>query len=310
MGGCLYMNFTWLLGLFILSHPVNMPDHLAITNNGLPLSVNYCTDFSTNIPELPVINTEQLNKCMDNIDKQVAKDPKNAMIDKRGNILPEQVGFRLHRQIFTERVYSYYFNKDTSRLELPLQTIYPKVDSELLENIRNVKIGKYVTSFNTYNKERTNNIYLATNAINNFVVFPGETFSFNKVVGKRTTEKGYLPATVIKRGEYSEDIGGGICQVSSTLFNAVDNAGLNIIKRFSHSRQVSYIPPGRDATVSWDGPDFVFTNKYNQPILIQAKTVGNNLMVEVYSSDMINFNPKKVPYLPYDLHKKGSPSKN
>ncbi|MCM3727914.1 VanW family protein [Neobacillus cucumis] len=305
------MNFTWLLGLFILSHPVNMmSNQLSITNNGLPLSVENCTNLSMNIPELPLINTEQLNKCMDNLDKQVTKEPKNALIDKRGNMLPEQAGYRLHRQIFTERVYAYYFNKGTSKLELPLQTIYPKVDSELLEAIRKEKIGKYVTSFNSYNKERTNNIYLATNAINNFVVFPGETFSFNQVVGKRTTEKGYLPATVIKRGEYSEDIGGGICQVSSTLFNAVDNAGLNIIKRFSHSRQVSYIPPGRDATVSWDGPDFVFTNKYNQPILIQAKTVGNRLTVEVYSSDGINFNPKKVPYLPYDLHKKVTPSKN
>ncbi|MEH7413807.1 VanW family protein [Neobacillus drentensis] len=304
------MNISWLLGLFILSHPVNTPEHLSFTNNGKPLSVNHCTGLSMNLPELPIINNVQLNRCMDNIDQQVAKNPKNAMFDSRGNIIPEQIGYRLHRQLFTERVFSYYFNNGSTSLELPLQTIYPKVDSELLVDIRNAKIGKYVTSFNTYNKERTNNIYLATNAINNVVLFPGETFSFNQVVGKRTAEKGYLPATVIKRGEFSEDIGGGICQVSSTLFNAVDNAGLNIIKRFSHSRQVSYIPPGRDATVSWNGPDFVFTNKYNQPILIQAKTVGNELRVEVYSSDVIHFNPKKVPYLPYDAHKKGTSSKN
>ncbi|MCQ6512826.1 VanW family protein, partial [Vibrio parahaemolyticus] len=97
--------------------------------------------------------------------------------------------------------------------------------------------GEYVTFFSSNNKERNNNIYLAANAINNYVLFPGETFSFNKVVGERSAGKGYLPATVIVKGEYSEDLGGGICQVSSTLFNAVDNAGLKVVKRYSHSKE-------------------------------------------------------------------------
>jgi len=152
-----------------------------------------------------------------------------------------------------------------------------------------------VTSFNNSNKKRTNNIKLAVAAINNYVIFPGETFSFNRVVGKRTAAKGYLKAKVIVRGEYAEDIGGGICQVSSTLFNAVDNAGLKIVQRFSHSRKVPYIPPGRDATVSWYGPDFVFKNKYNQPVLIQAKTLGNLLIIKLYSSDVVEYDPKQVP---------------
>jgi vancomycin resistance protein YoaR len=169
----------------------------------------------------------------------------------------------------------------------------------LLGNIQSKRIGRYITSFNLSNKERTNNIKLATIAINNTVLFPGETFSFNKVVGKRTAGKGYLRAPVIIRGSFSEDIGGGICQVSSTLFNAVDNAGLHIIQRFSHSRKVNYIPPGRDATVSWYGPDFVFKNKYNQPILIQAKTLGNKLIIKIYSSDVIEYRPKNVPSPPY-----------
>ena len=294
------MNFNWLLGLLFLSPQVNMPGSLLITNNGHPLSVVNCTDLSTDLPGIPIINTEKLKGCMDQIDKHVSKKPKNAILDKYGNIIPEHVGYRLHRQIFTEKVLSYYFNNGSSKIEVPLIAIYPKVDSELLGDIRNEKIGGYVTSFNTYNKERTNNIYLATEAINNFVLFPGETFSFNKVVGKRTAGKGYLPATVISRGEFSEDIGGGICQVSSTLFNAVDNAGLKVIQRFSHSRKVTYIPPGRDATVSWNGPDFVFNNKYNQPILIQAKTLGNKVTIEIYSSDVINYIPKKVPPFPYD----------
>jgi vancomycin resistance protein YoaR len=181
-------------------------------------------------------------------------------------------------------------------MALPLLAIYPNVDSELLAEIRSLRIGRYVTSFNTQNKTRTNNIKIAVNTINNSVIFPGETFSFNKVVGKRTANKGYLRAPIIIKGELSEDIGGGICQVSTTLFNAVDNAGLQIIQRFSHSRKVPYIRPGRDATVSWYGPDFVFKNNYNQPVLIQAKTLGNKIIIKVFSSDVIEYKPKKVPY--------------
>ncbi|MFP3440966.1 VanW family protein, partial [Pantoea sp. SIMBA_133] len=116
------------------------------------------------------------------------------------------------------------------------------------------------THFRKNNLERTSNIELAAEAINNTVVFPGETFSFNQTVGKRTKERGYLPAPIIVKGELSEGIGGGICQVSSTLFNAVDQAGVQIIERYSHSRSVPYVKPGRDATVSWYGPDFSFRN--------------------------------------------------
>jgi vancomycin resistance protein YoaR len=181
-----------------------------------------------------------------------------------------------------------------------MYSVYPKVDSELLSDIRSIRIGRYITSFNPSNKKRSTNIKLAVAAINNHVVFPGETFSFNKVVGKRTSQKGYEKAKVIVRGEYAEDIGGGICQVSSTLFNAVDSAGLKIVQRFSHSRHVPYIPPGRDATVSWYGPDFEFKNIYNQPILIQARTLGNLLVIKLYSSEVIEYKPKEVPFPPLE----------
>ena len=128
---------------------------------------------------------------------------------------------------------------------------------------------------------------LAVKAIDNVVVFPGESFSFNKVVGKRTASKGYMRAPVIVKGELAEDIGGGICQVSSTLFNAVDHTGVQIVERFSHSRKVPYVPPGRDATVSWYGPDFVFKNNLNQPILIKAKISNGNVLVRIYSSESV-----------------------
>ena len=83
--------------------------------------------------------------------------------------------------------------------------------------------------------------------------------------------------------------------MSSTLFNAADRSGLKILERYSHSKQVPYVPPGRDATVSWYGPDFTFKNKYNQPILIRAKAYPGKMIVLIYSSDEINIEKRKIP---------------
>jgi vancomycin resistance protein YoaR len=289
------MNFCWIFSILLLFQQVHFPDSLTITKNGQTISIINRTDFSSALPDFPIINQKKYNRLLNSLSNQVYMEPKNALIDRHGNIITEQVGYKLYRKAFMADFYTYYFNNGPAKFEIPLLAIYPRVDSELLADIRSERIGRYVTSFNVGNKTRSHNIRLAVRAINNAVVFPGETFSFNKVVGKRTASKGYLKAPVIIRGELSEDFGGGICQVSSTLFNAVDNAGLQIVQRFSHSREVPYIPPGRDATVSWYGPDFVFKNKYNQPILLQAKTLGNKLIIKVFSSEVINYKPRIVP---------------
>ena len=293
------MILPWIFGLLFTAQQIHTPDHLVITKDGTNVTHINRMDFSFPYTDLPIIDSKKFNQLLDQLDKKFSTAPIDASLDSAGNILSEQVGYRVHRQAFTEQFYAYFFSHRQGKLEIPMQPVYPKVDSELLGEIRSMRIGRYVTSFNSSNKKRTTNIKLATAAINNYVVFPGETFSFNKVVGKRTATKGYLKAKVIVRGEFSEDIGGGICQVSSTLFNAVDNAGLKIVQRFSHSRKVPYIPPGRDATVSWYGPDFVFKNMYSQPVLIRAKTLGNMLVIKLYSSESIQYVPRKIPNAPY-----------
>jgi vancomycin resistance protein YoaR len=292
------MGLSWLFSLLLMIQQVVPQASLQLTKEGKPFSNINREEYSVGDPSFFILNTEKYDQLVREMEKQFSVSPKNAKLDQHGNIIPEQLGLNVNRQAFTENFYSFFFEQSTSTLEIPMYPVYPKVDSELLSDIKNIRIGRYITSFNPRNKKRSVNIMLAVEAINNHVVFPGETFSFNKVVGKRTSEKGYEKAKVIVRGEYAEDIGGGICQVSSTLFNAVDSAGLKIVQRFSHSRHVPYIPPGRDATVSWYGPDFEFKNMYNQPILIQARTVGNLLVIKLYSSEVIEYKPKKVPFPP------------
>ena len=293
----------WMTGLLLLAQPAGHSDSLTITQQGKKVAVVNREDFTMPLPGTPMIDDKKYGEFVDRLERKVHKDPVNAVINDQGRIVPGKVGYSLSRKGFREQFYAYFYGDGPSTIEVPELNVYPKVDSELLSHIRTQRIGQYVTYFNSGNKSRTHNISLAAKAIDNHVVFPNETFSFNKVVGMRTLDKGYMKAPVIVRGELSEGVGGGICQVSSTLFNAVDRAGLEIVQRYSHSRRVPYVPPGRDATVSWGGPDLRFQNKYNQPVLIRAKRHGGTMVVTLYSSDVVNHQLRKVPKAPSEIPK-------
>ncbi|WP_019155713.1 VanW family protein [Robertmurraya massiliosenegalensis] len=289
------MHVSWMLSILLLIHPQNgLP--LQIKENDDTLAIVNRKDITLPMPGLELVDPFKYEQLLSQIEQQIEVKPEVATLSDSGNIIPEKVGSKLNRHAFTEQFFQYYFNNRLSTLEVPKIRVYPKVDSELLSIIRTKRIGQYITYFNSRNKARSNNIALAVEAINNEVVFPGEIFSFNKVVGQRTVEKGYMKAPEIVKGELIEGIGGGICQVSSTLFNAVDYSGVTMVERFSHSKHVPYVPPGRDATVSWYGPDFSFKNEYNQPILIRAKVIGGMVIVFVYSSEDINYQPRKITY--------------
>lgn len=289
------MKLIWITGLLLFAQQINLSDNLSLTNEGETIAVINRDDYTIPLVGVPMVDENKYNQFIETLDRQVYKKPVDAIINDHGQIIAGKVGHKLYKQAFQEKFYTYFFSDGPSKLEVPTIPIHPKVDGELLAHIRTKRIGQYVTYFNAYNKKRSHNISLAAEAINNHVVFPGETFSFNEVVGKRTENKGYMRAPIIVRGELSEGVGGGICQVSSTLFNAIDNAGVKIVQRYSHSRRVPYVPPGRDATVSWYGPDFRFENRYNQPILIRAKSYPGSVVVTIYSSDSIDYVPRKVP---------------
>ncbi|GGK04877.1 hypothetical protein GCM10007063_29010 [Lentibacillus kapialis] len=270
---------TVILSVLLASAPLTVTDDDQIVDKIVK------EDFELLYADRLWINNAKLELQMNVLDEKMGEDPVNATLDENGQIIKEKPGKALDRQKFRELFLEYFYRGTPEKATLPERKVYPRVDSELLAEIREHKIGRYTTNFKENNKERSRNIELAAEAINNHVVFPGEEFSFNNVVGKRTEEKGYKRAPVIVKGELTEDIGGGICQVSSTLYNAVDLNNIQITERYSHSRSVPYVPPGRDATVSWYGPDFAFTNKHKQPILIRAAAEDGNLIIEILSSE-------------------------
>jgi len=212
---------------------------------------------------------------------------------------PEQVGVYIDPELIYSAVVSQMDSRNyNGTIALNTQTVTPGTTIATLNQSFGMVASYTTTTTAEYN--RNVNIRLATQAIS--VEVPnGATFSFNETTGRRTVDKGYLDAGVIISGASDQGVGGGICQVSSTLYNAVLLANMEIVSRWPHAWPVNYVDPGRDATVDWqsyqslgDSTDFKFKNTSGHPIYIVAYLTGSNLSkackctVEIYG---VAFNP-------------------
>ena len=155
----------------------------------------------------------------------------------------------------------------------------PKITEEQAKALYKV-IGTYTTTTTT-NSDRNKNIELAATALNGLILQPGEEFSFNKTTGERSSAKGYRPAGAYLNGVLVEEPGGGVCQVSSTLYNAVVFAGLTTTERHAHSYEPSYVTPGEDAMVSFGGPDMKFINNSSSAIAIRTSFADRKLKISI-----------------------------
>lgn len=156
----------------------------------------------------------------------------------------------------------------------------PKITDSMLSNM--VLLSTYTTQYNTAQVNRSHNISIAAATIDKKLVAPHVVFSFNDAIGDCTATKGYLEAMVIVSGKFEPGLAGGICQVSSTLYNASLLAGMDIVERHNHSLAVSYVPLGRDATVSSGICDFQFRNNTEHPIYIRTSASSGRLTMNIY----------------------------
>lgn len=147
------------------------------------------------------------------------------------------------------------------------------------------RISTYTTEYAASNKPRVNNIHTLADALDGTLIPPGGTFSFNGTIGERTAAKGYQEAPAIVNGELVPQLGGGICQVGTTIFNTVFESGLPVVERHNHSVYISHYPKGRDATVSWGGPDFKFKNDTSTWVLIATGYSNSSLTISLYGTD-------------------------
>lgn len=179
----------------------------------------------------------------------------------------QKTSFNVNQEIAQNRIYSIVENKN-----------------EILNNIDSntgTEISSYSTQIKDKSEGRLVNIELTCSALNGAIIHKGETFSFNQVVGKPTIEKGYKEASIIINHKTEKGIGGGNCQVSSTLYNAVLEAGnsLTVIERHPHGKSVTYVPKDRDAAVSYGSLDFKFRNDSNSDICINASSDNNTISI-------------------------------
>jgi len=171
-----------------------------------------------------------------------------------------------------------------SVVEAPLEAVEPKVTEK---SLREMGISGLVSSFYTYpNKDtdRTENIRLAASRIDGTVIAPGEVFSFNEIVGPRTIDDGYRETPIYWRDEIQRGPGGGVCQLSTTLYNAVLLADLEIVERHHHSLTVDYVPLGRDAAVSYGEIDFKFRNNTRNYLLIKSYVAGGKVWAKIFGT--------------------------
>lgn len=141
------------------------------------------------------------------------------------------------------------------------------------------EISKYTTTL--YNKEenRVHNIKTAAKKLNHTVIEPGDVFSFNETIGARTEERGYKKASILVDGEKKIGTGGGVCQISSTLYNAALEADMKILERHKHSKEVPYVPEGKDAAVVYGSKDFVFKNTKDYPVEILITVTEDEVQI-------------------------------
>ncbi|HWL25837.1 MAG TPA: VanW family protein [Ureibacillus sp.] len=180
------------------------------------------------------------------------------------------------------------------KVYVPLKVTESGYDKEDVPKLHEVVLATYSTNFNPTRLGRSKNIELSAASINNVIVGSGDIFSFNDTVGPRDVAAGYQEAPEFINGKVVIGIGGGICQTSSTLFNAIDKLGMKIIERHRHTRDIGYVPKGRDATVSFGGLDFVFQNTLGIPVLIKAYYGNGYITVQIKTSKEHEFMLKNL----------------
>lgn len=227
-------------------------------------------------------------------------DPRPArVVFTKGHFIrkPEVAGLKLDETRLTTAIQE-GVKAGSHTVELPIVEAPKAVpDTEL------AKITELVSAFTTHfprNPNRTNNIRLAAGKLNGVVLAPGQRMSFNETVGRRTVEAGFMEAGVYKNGKHDTGIGGGICQVSTTLYNASLFANLKIVRRQNHSMPVAYVPLGRDATVDYGSRDLVIENNYEIPIAVNSEYHPNSLTFRIFG--------KKTPGLSVKIERYGESS--
>lgn len=256
----------------------------------------YTYNQGTNISLVSDYNQNKLKTIIVDISASLNSLPSNASIEiiaGEQKITPEVNGVKVDEVAAFSMADKAIKEKISSEIALPAKITQPEITAESLKNITDI-LGTYTTHFNPWQVDRTHNVALAAKYLDGKLLKPNDTFSFNKTIGQRTQAMGYRDAPVYLGEEIVPGIGGGICQISSTLYNAVLLANLNLVERENHIRPVTYVPIGQDATIAGDIIDLKFKNDTNENIYIKSKINYNEVTIELLGKKPNNFPSVKI----------------
>lgn len=244
------------------------------------------------IPLKVKYNENKLDSILVQLQDTVNRPPRNATLSlDTGGIITEEDGRQLDLAMLKNWIEAALNRMDDGNIILPVTAIRPEITAnELAENGIKELVAMYTTAFNPEDVNRTINVKLSAQRINGKLLYPGQTFSYNDTVGPREKDQGFKEAMEIINGELVPGIGGGVCQVSSTLYNAVILAGLQVVERTNHSKPLAYVPLGRDATVVYNSLDFKFKNDSPSPVMIMAETIGDKLNIGIFGQRALDKN--------------------
>ncbi|MFA7533179.1 MAG: VanW family protein [Tissierellaceae bacterium] len=240
----------------------------------------------------------KVNEIVAFIAEEINRNPLDAKIKiSEGNIvlIDETLGERVNEQELALRISeNIYLLED---INVPVEYVEPRITKAFLSRINGV-IGEYSTSFKGSNNSRIENIRISAEAISDNLVLPGEEFSYNNTTGPRSIESGYKEANVIIGGELTPGLGGGVCQTSTTMYNALLLSDLTILERHPHSIPATYVPYGQDAAVSYGFLDLKFINNFDFPIFIYSEVLENKVYIYVYGDvNGKNYGIKITPHI-------------
>ncbi|MDO5725051.1 MAG: VanW family protein [Tissierellia bacterium] len=254
-------------------------------------------------------DNEKINLALDTVSQDINRDAKNAYFEVHEGeftIHPEEDGLVLNKTLARE-----YINKNLDKnddIELPVDSIAAEITQDKFKNLNGI-IGEATTNYSASIENRKSNVRLGASKFDGLTVMPNQSVSFNETLGEISENTGYLPAGVIINGQFDTGIGGGICQVSTTIYNALLDADLTILQRRNHSRPVNYIKRGLDCAVATGLLDLRFKNEFDFPIYIMTKADDDNITVyilgdknkkdytvelEVENVETVDFNTKTV----------------
>ena len=206
-----------------------------------------------------------------------SKDADLMLVDGKVHLSEDQPGQYLDAPATKKALENW---NGTSPIDLPVIAFEAKVQKSMLKDLDGV-LGEFTTTYGSSEKNRKFNIALGAEKLNQKVIQPGEEVSFNDVMDQITKEAGFKVSGVIKNGSFDRGVGGGICQVSTTLYNALLQADVTIVERHNHSRPIGYVKNGTDAAVATGHKNLVFKNDYQHPLYIKSQADGEKLTFQV-----------------------------